>query len=1057
MQGNRAVELNAKDLEAQGEIKTAGDLAVNLKDSFTLNHAFEVGNNLTFKTEGDFSNNAVQRVANKLAVTANQIANSVNAELSGNETNLNTQQLTNRGLIDGNKTFIDSTKVTNIGTGRIYGSHLAIKADTVENLAETINGESKAGTIAARSRLDFGVNKLINRDHALILSLGEAGIGGDLDANHQAVGKTGLLDNGSATIEVLGEGKIHTAKLLNHDLYLKLGVETSKPEDIEEMAPESRPTERYRVGVDGSYDWFGRDVWFYFYDSSKPTIKEKQFYVWRYKRTTHTPFIEKQDKAIFNIGGDLHLKGDDLRNKYSQLTIGRKLFLGDKAFTSNPNNGDLSANGMTLHNEDIPKEIRVEEKGAALFLEHYKKHDNDGHRHKVIDGNYNHSYSFNSSFNAVSNTIGTPVTSNANIGDKAQVKDVQLDSVSLIANEAGKLSTNITLVPTINNNDVVGSGQVIAKLQTTLANMTMPMVKTQLAEVHLPQASIYKINPNHPQGYLVETDPRFTDRQQWLSSDYMLNELRYAPEVTQKRLGDGFYEQRLVNEQVNQLTGRRYIEGYNNDIEQYRALMNNGVKYAKQFNLNVGVGLTAKQMSELTTDMVWLVNKEVTLVDGRKVTALVPQVYLVARNSDITSFGAVISANEIGGKVNNLQNSGVIAGRDLTRIHSNQLENRGTILGETVDLSAKQTLVNLGGKMIEELAHQLAKEKGGTTKFWQEQLTLVASAMTDEQQNQQVTQGINAILNDTVIYNLDGYKENLVTAYDTLKNEANKNQAIKWKDGSNVVLYGENVNMFQATEKQYKDSSMFGKINYPTVTTIPKNNLNSLNEIGSLNGLSANSNKYSAELLGNIGQANRNRQDNNQVLNNTYYNYVVAPKGIAEPVAPELYVIGGAGRAIGKATEKVAETATVLTKQASSKVGAFADKYPNTAGALTDGFIAGGIHTGYKISTGQDVDGYELAGAFAGGALTRNHTIGNQIRINIGVATVSSLSKDPSGNSLSNDYWGAVTSPFASKIFENVKFGNILGGYSGEYIGDLEKRKKDILEIKNMDKEVNNE
>ncbi|QLB45117.1 hemagglutinin repeat-containing protein [Mannheimia pernigra] len=155
----------------------------------------------------------------------------------------------------------------------------------------------------------------------------------------------------------------------------------------------------------------------------------------------------------------------------------------------------------------------------------------------------------------------------------------------------------------------------------------------------------------------------------------------------------------VINEQINQLTGRRFIQGYNNDLEQYKALMNNGVKYAKQFNLAVGVGLTAKQMSELTTDMVWLVNKEITLADGRKVTALVPQVYLVARNSDITSRGAVISANQIIGNVDNLQNSGVIAGLDLTRLHSNQLENRGTILGDTVDLSAKQNLVNLGGKI----------------------------------------------------------------------------------------------------------------------------------------------------------------------------------------------------------------------------------------------------------------------------------------------------------------------------------------------------------------------
>ncbi|WP_439328532.1 hypothetical protein, partial [Lonepinella sp. BR2357] len=58
---------------------------------------------------------------------------------------------------------------------------------------------------------------------------------------------------------------------------------------------------------------------------------------------------------------------------------------------------------------------------------------------------------------------------------------------------------------------------------------------------------------------------------QWLNSDYMFNQLRYDHSKTQKRLGDGYYEQRLINEQINQLTGRRYLTGFNNDMEQYKA------------------------------------------------------------------------------------------------------------------------------------------------------------------------------------------------------------------------------------------------------------------------------------------------------------------------------------------------------------------------------------------------------------------------------------------------------------------------------------------------------
>lgn len=200
IQGNKTVNLNATGLASEGNIKTKGDLNIALKESFILNNAFEA-NNLTFKTEGNFTNNTEQRVANKMTISANHIENRANAELSSNETTLNSTNLINRGLIDGVNTVIKSSAVTNIGTGRIYGDHLAINAATVENLAETVNGETKAATIAARDRLDFGMGKLINRDHSLIFSSGRLSIGGLLDENHYAIGKATLVDNGSATIE----------------------------------------------------------------------------------------------------------------------------------------------------------------------------------------------------------------------------------------------------------------------------------------------------------------------------------------------------------------------------------------------------------------------------------------------------------------------------------------------------------------------------------------------------------------------------------------------------------------------------------------------------------------------------------------------------------------------------------------------------------------------------------------------------------------------------------------------------------------------------------------
>ena len=226
-------------------------------------------------------------------------------------------------------------------------------------------------------------------------------------------------------------------------------------------------------------------------------------------------------------------------------------------------------------------------------------------------------------------------------------------------------------------------------------------IKTHLPDISLPQASLYKINPAVSGQFLVETDPRFTQKSKWLSSDYMFKQLRNDPQNLLKRLGDGFYEQRLVNEQVNKLTGRRFLDGYLSDYDQYKALMDNGAQYAKRLNLIPGVALTSEQMKELTSDMVWMVKREVTLKDGSKAEVLVPQVYIVGRNTDIDSRGAVISANDvIINTQGNMKNSGLIAGRNLTHLSANNVENLGGKLqGRELYLFAKNRLDNFGGEL----------------------------------------------------------------------------------------------------------------------------------------------------------------------------------------------------------------------------------------------------------------------------------------------------------------------------------------------------------------------
>ena len=58
------------------------------------------------------------------------------------------------------------------------------------------------------------------------------------------------------------------------------------------------------------------------------------------------------------------------------------------------------------------------------------------------------------------------------------------------------------------------------------------------------------------------------------------------------RIGDGFYEQQLLADQILKQTGKRHLEGYTDDESAFRALMDAGIAYAKKMNLTPGISLS---------------------------------------------------------------------------------------------------------------------------------------------------------------------------------------------------------------------------------------------------------------------------------------------------------------------------------------------------------------------------------------------------------------------------------------------------------------------------------
>ncbi|UYK88827.1 hemagglutinin repeat-containing protein [Xanthomonas sacchari] len=208
-----------------------------------------------------------------------------------------------------------------------------------------------------------------------------------------------------------------------------------------------------------------------------------------------------------------------------------------------------------------------------------------------------------------------------------------------------------------------------------------------------------KANTSAPgRRYLIETDPRFVDYNNFISSDYLLDKLGVDPQWTQTRLGDGFYEQRLVLDQITQLTGRRYLGNYADGVAQYRALLDGGVAEAGTLHLSVGVALTADQVAALTHDIVWMVEQE---YQGQKV--LVPVVYLASKTAlTLRSDGALL-AGGAGDTVLNatagLSNTGTIGGANVSATAGNLLNQGRIVSSGTVQLQANQDLLNLGGQI----------------------------------------------------------------------------------------------------------------------------------------------------------------------------------------------------------------------------------------------------------------------------------------------------------------------------------------------------------------------
>ena len=256
----------------------------------------------------------------------------------------------------------------------------------------------------------------------------------------------------------------------------------------------------------------------------------------------------------------------------------------------------------------------------------------------------------------------------------------------------------------------------------------------------IPDSQFFAVNGKPDAPYIVATDPRFVGQRPSVSSDYLLHLLRQpgaAPDATigaatpdkapsdarppdrdalfpasagfltptgqPRRLGDGFYEQKLVSDQILASSGQRFLENYSDYDAQYKALMAEGARFAQRNGLKVGVALSEAQQRLLTTDLVWLEEEPVTLADGSTESVLVPRVYLLVRPDDLKGDGTLMTGRNVElAAQGDIDNSGTLGAREALVMSAANILNQagGLIQGSQINLAAREDLANQVSRIV---------------------------------------------------------------------------------------------------------------------------------------------------------------------------------------------------------------------------------------------------------------------------------------------------------------------------------------------------------------------
>ncbi|MFM2464003.1 hemagglutinin repeat-containing protein [Paraburkholderia sp. RL17-368-BIF-A] len=645
-----SLAVNAAALTGGGAYSAANDVAVSVHGDFTPTPdlQFAAGHDLSFTMPGTFSNGATLEAANNLGITAGNIANT-GVMMAGGTLTTHSNTLENTGTMVGGSVSLNATQsLTNTGPTALIGATdsngtLELLSNDIENRDDTTATDTQATTAI------YGLGKVI-------LAGGKNADGSYTNA--------ALIRNQSALIESAGDMELHAAQVTNtRTTMTTTGLnQPVAPALLDELGI-SLSGRTGQVGIQDPNSIGG-----VFTDPPHGGQWNST-----YQYTTYTGValanliagISPQAQII--AGGNLDASKVGLFQNYWSAVAAV---------------GNIAA-PMTLDQNSWQGQTAPQVQVTYSGEYHYNNYDNSEHDWQLPFGDapfvgkrpggytqaapadirYYALPGYESSFVAGGTLSGTGISINNTAGNAG------IPSIGLAP---GQAMSGVNISGLSGNASGAKSG---AASVNGGAGMVNPVIasataQTVLQNLTVPQGGLFRPASAPGAGYLIETNPAFTNQKTFISSDYYLQQLGVNPQTTEKRLGDGFYEQQLVRNQVTSLTGKAVLGPYTDLQSMYQSLLAAGASLSQSLNLPLGMSLSPEQVTALTGNVVIM---QTEMVDGQAV--LVPVVYL-AKASQQNMNGPLIAATDI--DIQNAQtftNSGTVQAGNTLSIQGNQISN----------------------------------------------------------------------------------------------------------------------------------------------------------------------------------------------------------------------------------------------------------------------------------------------------------------------------------------------------------------------------------------------